>query len=95
MCEVVSLIDYKKKLDLKREEEEISLLREKIALLSDELSDLESSPFYNPEDTIENLLNGSLILSPSESALFGAYYTLIGEGREDLAELVMGIIEMK
>jgi len=41
------------------------------------------------------MIKNGLELGPTESALFSAYYSLIGEGREDLAELVLGILEMR
>ena len=61
----------------------------------EKIGEIEPEPFYNDDEIVDGLLKNGLQLGPSESALFSAYYSLIGEGREDLAELVLGILEMK
>ena len=101
MCEVVSLSDYKKKIEEKKkveEAEELASLQSMVDQVMKSLGEIEPEP-YNPyltDQQIDNLIYGGLThIGPSETALFNAYYTLFDEGREDLAELVMEIIKMK
>lgn len=62
----------------------------------DIIGEIEPESYYHTDDSDINALAASGIeIGPSESALFNAYYTLIHEGREDLAELVMEILKMK
>ena len=96
MCEVVSLSDYKKSLEKKKEEIELDSLWSQVDEIMDIIGEIEPEPYYHTDDSDINALTASGIeIGPSESALFNAYYTLIHEGREDLAELVMEILKMK
>lgn len=95
MCEVVSLPEYKKSLEAKQKETELDFLYQQVDEIMDQIGEIEPEPFYNNYEIVDGLLKNGLQLGPSESALFSAYYSLIGEGREDLAELVLGILEMK
>jgi len=95
MCEVVSLSEYKKSLETKQAEIELDFLYQQVDEIMDRIGEIEPEPFYNNDEIVDGLLKNGLQLGPSESALFSAYYSLICEGREDLAELVLGILEMK
>lgn len=95
MCEVVSLSEYKKSLEKKQTQIELDFLYQQAAEIMEKIGEIEPEPFYNDDEIVDGLLKNGLQLGPSESALFSAYYSLIGEGREDLAELVLGILEMK
>jgi hypothetical protein len=95
MCEVVSLSEYKKSLEKKQTQIELDFLYQQVAEIMEKIGEIEPGPFYNDDEIVDGLLKNGLQLGPSESALFSAYYSLIGEGREDLAELVLGILEMK
>ena len=95
MCEVVSLSEYKKSLEKKQTQIELDFLYQQVAEIMEKIGEIEPEPFYNDDEIVDGLLKNGLQLGPSESALFSAYYSLIGEGREDLAELVLGILEMK
>ena len=98
MCEVVSLSDYKKKIEEKKkveEAEELASLQSMVDQVMKSLGEIEPEPYLSDQQ-IDNLIYGGLThIGPSETALFNAYYTLLDEGREDLAELVMEIIKMK
>jgi len=95
MCEVVSLAEYKKSLEQKKIELEVDFLYKQVDEIMDRIGELEPEPFYNNDEIIDGMIKSGLELGPTESALFSAYYSLIGEGREDLAELVLGILEMR
>jgi hypothetical protein len=95
MCEVVSLAEYKKSLEQKKIELEVDFLYKQVDEIMDRIGELEPEPFYNNDEIIDGMIKNGLELGPTESALFSAYYSLIGEGREDLAELVLGILEMR
>jgi hypothetical protein len=95
MCEVVSLSKYKKSLEKKQTQIELDFLYQQVDEIMEKIGEIEPEPFYNNDEIVDGLLKNGLQLGPSESALFSAYYSLIGEGREDLAELVLGILEMK
>ena len=95
MCEVVSLTKYKKSLEKKQTQIELDFLYQQVDEIMEKIGEIEPEPFYNNDEIVDGLLKNGLQLGPSESALFSAYYSLIGEGREDLAELVLGILEMK
>jgi len=95
MCEVVSLSEYKKSLEKKQTQIELDFLYQQVDEIMEKIGEIEPEPFYNNDEIVDGLLKNGLQLGPSESALFSAYYSLIGEGREDLAELVLGILEMK
>ena len=98
MCEVVSLSDYKKKIEEKKkveEAEELASLQSMVDQVMKSLGEIEPEPYLSDQQ-IDNLIYGGLThIGPSETSLFNAYYTLLDEGREDLAELVMEIIKMK
>ena len=95
MREVVSLSEYKKSLEKKQTQIELDFLYQQVDEIMEKIGEIEPEPFYNNDEIVDGLLKNGLQLGPSESALFSAYYSLIGEGREDLAELVLGILEMK
>jgi len=95
MCEVVSLSEYKKSLEKKQTQIELDFLYQQVDEIMEKIGEIEPEPFYNNDEIVDGLLKNGLQLGPSESALFSAYYSLVGEGREDLAELVLGILEMK
>ena len=98
MCEVVSLSDYREKIEKRKkekEEAELSDLQDMVDEVMSLLGDIEPEPYLSSNQDIDSLIYGGLTLGPSETALFNAYYTLLGENREDLAELVMEIIKMK
>lgn len=96
MCEVVSLSDYKKSLEKKKEEIELDSLWSQVDEIMDIIGEIEPEPYYHADDSaVDTLAASGIQIGPSESALFNAYYTLIHEGREDLAELVMEILKMK
>lgn len=95
MCEVVSLSEYKKSFEKKQTQIELDFLYQQVDEIMEKIGEIEPEPFYNNDEIVDGLLKNGLQLGPSESALFSAYYSLIGEGREDLAELVLGILEMK
>ena len=96
MCDVISLSDYKKKLDDAKEEQEVDSLWEQVDEIMERISEIEPETYYPPMQTDADALAASGIqIGPSESALLNAYYTLINEGRDDLADLVMEILKMK
>jgi len=95
MCEVICLSGYKKSLENKQKEDDLEFLYNQVDAIMERIGEIEPEGFYGNDDVIDGLLNSGLTLGPSESALFSAYYSLMGEGREDLAELVLGILEMK
>ena len=96
MCEVVSLSDYKKSLEQKKEKIELDSLWRQVDEIMEAIGEVESEPYYPSMDSdIDALVASGIQIGPSESALFHAYYTLIYEGREDLADLVMEILKMK
>jgi len=96
MCEVVSLSDYKKSLEQKKEKIELDSLWRQIDEIMEVIGEIESEPYYSSTDSdIDALVASGIQIGPSESALLNAYYTLIYEDREDLAELVMEILKMK
>jgi len=95
MCEVICLSGYKKNLENKQKEADLEFLYNQVDAIMERIGEIEPEGFYGNDDVIDGLLNSGLTLGPSESALFSAYYSLMGEGREDLAELVLGILEMK
>jgi len=97
MCEVVSLSDYREKIEKRKkekEEDELNDLQDMVDEVMSMIGDIKPEPYLSDND-IDSLLYGGLTLGPSETALFNAYYTLLGENREDLAELVLEIIKMK
>lgn len=95
MCEVICLSDYRKNLENKQKEADLEFLYNQVDAIMERIGEIEPEGFYGNDDVIDGLLSSGLTLGPSESALFSAYYSLMGEGREDLAELVLGILEMK
>lgn len=96
MCNVISLSDYKKKLDEVKEEQEIDDLWEQVDEIMEKIGEIEPEGYYNSMQTdIDALVASGIQIGPSESALLSAYYILIGEGRDDLADLVMEILKMK
>ena len=95
-CEVVSLSDYKKSLEKKKEVVDLEGLWRQVDEIMDAIGEIEPEPYYPIMDSdIDALAASGIQIGPSESALFNAYYTLIHEGREDLADLVMEILKMK
>jgi len=96
MCKVISLSAYRKSIEKKKEDTELISLQSSVEEIMTLIGDIEPKPYYTPSELeIDNLIYGGLEIGPSESALFNAYYTLLYDGREDLAELVMEIIKMK
>lgn len=96
MCEVVSLSDYRKSLQKKKEELELEDLYRQVDEIMERIGEVESEPYYPVQDSdIDALVMSGIQIGPSETALFNAYYTLVFEGREDLAELVLEILKMK
>jgi hypothetical protein len=94
--EVVSLSDYRKKLEKKKDYLELEDLWNQVNEIMDAIGEIEPEPYYPiMESDVDALAASGIQIGPSESALFNAYYTLIHEGREDLADLVMEILKMK
>ena len=94
--EVVSLSEYKKSLEKKKESIELEGLWRQVDEIMDAIGEIEPEPYYPVmESDIDELVASGIQIGPSETALFNAYYTLIREGREDLADLVMEILKMK
>ena len=96
MSEVVSLCDYRKAIKQKKDSHDLENLYRQVDEIMGliDMSSPEPCSFLQDSD-IDELITSGIQLGPSETALFNAYYTLVHEGREDLAELVMEIIKMK
>ena len=101
MCEVISLIDYKKRIEEAKLEQDLVSLKSEVDSL---LEGLEEEDLYRPymsphtQGDLDALLDSSLggeDLDPSTTALLSAYFTLLYDGRSDLADLVMEILKMK
>lgn len=96
MCEVVSLCNYRKSLKQKKDSLELESLYRQVDEIMNLIGEPEPEPYFPSQDSdIDVLIMSGIQIGPSETALFNAYYTLVFEGREDLAELVMEILKMK
>ena len=96
MSEVISLDKYKASLQEKKLDNEIKFLKNQVDSLLERLEEIEPQPYNDPTQTImDTMFDNRLVLGTSESALLNAYYTLMHEDREDLAELILEILKMK
>jgi len=96
MSEVISLDKYKASLQEKKLDNEIKFLKNQVDSLLERLEEIEPQPYNDPTQTImDTMFDNQLVLGASESALLNAYYTLMHEDREDLAELILEILKMK
>ena len=101
MCEVVSLVEYKKRIEEKKLEQELVSLKSEVDYL---IGEIDEEDLYQPymsaesQTDINTLLEGPLgsgDIGPTEDALLTAYFMLLYDGRSDLADLVMEILKMK
>lgn len=96
MSEVISLDKYRASLQEKKVDNEILLLKNQVDSILDRIEELEPQPYNDPtQSVLDTMTSNNLVLGPSESALLNAYYTLMYENREDLADLVLEILKMK
>lgn len=96
MSEVISLDKYKASLQEKKLDNEISFLKNQIDSLLERLEEIEPQPYNDPTQVVTDvMIDNHLVMGPSESALLNAYYALMYEKREDLADLVLEILKMK
>ena len=96
MSEVVSLCDYRKAIKQKKDSYDLENLYRQVDEIMGLIDESDPEPYSLLQDSdIDELIMSGIQLGPSETALFNAYYALVHEGREDLAELVMEILKMK
>lgn len=96
MCEVISLSDYRKQVQAQEDEKELDCLWVMVDDVMDRIGEIEPEAYHEPLQTdIDALVASGVQIGPTESALLNAYYSLIYEGREDLADLVMEILKMR
>jgi len=96
MSEVISLDEYRSSLQEKKLDNEINFLKNQIDSLLERLEEIEPLPYNDPTQSVMNtMFDNNFVMGPSESALLNAYYTLMYEKREDLADLVLEILKMK
>jgi len=96
MSEVISLDKYRASLKDKKLDNEINFLKNQVDSLLERLEEIEPQPYNDPTQTImDSMIGNNMVMGPSESALLNAYYTLMYEKREDLADLVLEILKMK
>ena len=99
MCEVISLVEYKKRIEERKLEQDLVSLKSEIDSLLEEIEEEDLFQPYMSSDGDINALLGSALgpgnLDPAEDALLTAYFTLLYDGRSDLADLVMEILKMK
>lgn len=96
MCEVISLSDYRQKVQDQKDDQELQQLWQMVDEVMDRIGDIDPEPYHQPLQTdIDALVASGIQIGPTESALLNAYYSLIYDGREDLADLVMEIMKMK
>ena len=101
MCEVISLVEYKKRIEEKKLEQELVSLKSEVDALLEGVDEEDLFRPYmssEPHGDIDTLLESALgpgNLDPAEDALLTAYFTLLYDGRSDLADLVMEILKMK
>ena len=96
MCEIISLSEYRQKIQDQKDDQEIGQLWNMVDEIMDRIGEIDPEPYHEPLQTDIDALSASGVqLGPTESALLNAYYSLLYEGREDLADLVMEIIKMK
>lgn len=96
MSKVVSLDKYRSSLQEKKLDNEISLLKNQIDSFLERTEEVDPQPYSDPNQSVMNtMFDSTLVMSPSQSALLNAYYTLMYEKREDLADLVLEILKMK
>jgi len=96
MSEVISLDKYKASLQEKKQDSEINFLKNQIDSLLERLEEIEPLPYNDPTQTVvDTMIDNNLVMGSSESALLNAYYTLMYEKREDLADLILEILKMK
>jgi len=96
MSEVISLDKYRASLQEKKLDNEINFLKTQVDSLLERLEDIEPQIYPDLTQTVmDTMVSNNQVMSPSESALLNAYYTLMYEKREDLADLVLEILKMK
>ena len=96
MCEVISLSDYRQKVQDQKDDQELQQLWQMVDEVMDRIGDIDPEPYHQHLQTdIDALVASGIQIGPTESALLNAYYSLIYDGREDLADLVMEIMKMK
>ena len=93
MGELIDLKEIRKQFEAKEQENEIEELYSQLDGLMERLEESDPLEFFGLSHTSDTDSN-NFVLSPSVSALYNAYYTLISEDREDLAKLVSEIIKM-
>ena len=90
MSNIIDLSKYIAKEKSKQEDLEIENLWLSVDKVMKEIGEIDLEVYNVKNPVFENLPK-----SKSDSALFEAYYALMEEKREDLAELVLEIIRMK
>ena len=96
MGEIIDLEEMRKQFSKKpedKDEENLDNLYKQIEALVKKW-DEEEGEIIKCGHSWDDLSNDSFTINPSTTALYNAYYTLIAEDREDLAELVSDIIKM-
>ena len=93
MGDLIDLKEIRKQFEDKKNEKEVDALYSQLDKLMTRLDEHDPLEFFGLSHTSDTDSN-NFVLSPSVSALYNAYYTLIAEDREDLAKLVSEIINM-
>jgi hypothetical protein len=100
MGEIIDLEEMRKQFSKKDNDAELDSLYSQLEGLMKKLEENEPLEFFGlsydqyKSSMSDDICESDITISTSTSALYNAYYTLIDEEREDLAELVKDIIRM-